>query len=167
MIPSFGWKVNSGTVLTPGRRSLPGIATLVAREGHSGPPRGVVFAQGIRNLCHRRQQVDERRVGRYALGARAAPLRRQGTSHHDRLAQGAERRAGARAGRIAREFRSPPKLRVFTLLLTKIHGVQRALSDAKSTQKSVDQDGKDKKKAERMAAMMAGFSSVRLTQEEP
>ncbi|GAA5966588.1 hypothetical protein JCM8115_006881 [Rhodotorula mucilaginosa] len=44
--------------------------------------------------------------------------------------------------------------------------LRRALSDAKSTQKSVDQDGKDKKKAERMAAMMAGFSSGGLSEAE-
>jgi len=40
---------------------------------------------------------------------------------------------------------------------------QRALADAKSTQKSADQEGKDKKKAERMAAMMAGLAAVRPT----
>jgi kinesin family protein 5 len=40
-------------------------------------------------------------------------------------------------------------------------GEQRSVSDLKSTQKSAEQEGKDKKKAERMAAMLAGLNAVR------
>ncbi|KPV77850.1 uncharacterized protein RHOBADRAFT_51653 [Rhodotorula graminis WP1] len=44
--------------------------------------------------------------------------------------------------------------------------LRRALADAKSTQKSADQEGKDKKKAERMAAMMAGLAAGGLSEKE-
>ncbi|BGP08659.1 hypothetical protein JCM10049v2_004506 [Rhodotorula toruloides] len=44
--------------------------------------------------------------------------------------------------------------------------LRRTLADAKTTQKSAEQEGKDKKKAERMAAMMAGFSAGGLSERE-
>ncbi|BGP32653.1 hypothetical protein JCM10296v2_004434 [Rhodotorula toruloides] len=44
--------------------------------------------------------------------------------------------------------------------------LRKTLADAKTTQKSAEQEGKDKKKAERMAAMMAGFSAGGLSERE-
>ncbi|BGP48766.1 hypothetical protein JCM10450v2_004642 [Rhodotorula kratochvilovae] len=44
--------------------------------------------------------------------------------------------------------------------------LRKSLADAKATQKSAEQEGKDKKKAERMAAMMAGLAAGGLSEKE-
>ncbi|GAA5851767.1 hypothetical protein JCM8547_001202 [Rhodosporidiobolus lusitaniae] len=44
--------------------------------------------------------------------------------------------------------------------------VRRSVTDLKLTQKSVEQEGKDKKKAERMAAMMAGLNTGGMSEKE-
>lgn len=73
-----------------------GVATLVAGEAHPRPARGAVVAQGVRDGRVDREQGHERRARRPATAARANPLRQQGGADHDRLAQGAERRARTR-----------------------------------------------------------------------
>ena len=44
-------------------------------------------------------------------------------------------------------------------MLTILH-YQKSMNELKVTQKSVSQEGKEKKKAEKMAAMMAGLDTV-------
>ncbi|BGP16792.1 hypothetical protein JCM10213v2_004796 [Rhodosporidiobolus nylandii] len=44
--------------------------------------------------------------------------------------------------------------------------LRKSMSDLKATQKSVEQEGKDKKKAERMAAMMAGLNAGGMSEKE-
>lgn len=53
-----------------------------------------------------------------------------------------------------------------TDLTTELNEVKKALADAKSVQRSLSQESKEKKKAEKLASMMAGLDGTAATEKE-